>query len=158
MHKADGIFHRLLTPSRWPAVSPFTFVWVSVPLSISSSFKLNSACSLLEDKNTVPSSVTAMPMRLGIFEIVLSFSRPLSWQRWIHEPLPSPIHRYCSSHVKANEVNKLDWSKQSTSFNCPTQVVSSSSTWEIKKILSRRTSDTNSSTLPLEIRIDNGYV
>ena len=78
MHKALGLFHRLCTPSRWPAVSPDTFVRVSVPPSISSSFKLNSACYLLEDKNTVPPSVTAIPMRPGIFEIVLSFNRPLS--------------------------------------------------------------------------------
>ena len=28
-HKADGIFQRLLTPSRWPAVSPLTFVFLS---------------------------------------------------------------------------------------------------------------------------------
>ena len=78
-HKAVGLFHRLWTPSRCrPAVSPYTFVRVSVPPSISSSFKLNSACSLLEDKNTIPPSVTAIPMRSGIFEIVLSFNRPLT--------------------------------------------------------------------------------
>ena len=77
-HKAVGLFHRLWTPSRWPAVSPHTFVRVSLPPSISSSFKLNSACSLLEDKNTVPPSVTAIPMRPGIFETVLSFNRPLT--------------------------------------------------------------------------------
>ena len=106
--KAVGLFHRLWTPSRWPAVSPHTFVRVSVPPSISSSFKLNSACSLLEDKNRVPPSVTVIPMRPGIFEIVLSFNRPLTWQWWIHEPFPSPTNRYCSSHVKANEDNKLD--------------------------------------------------
>ena len=31
MHKAVGLFHRLWTPSRWPAVSPHTFVRVCVP-------------------------------------------------------------------------------------------------------------------------------
>ena len=159
----------------------------TVPLSISS-FILNSACSLLEDKNTVPPSVTAIHMRHEIFKIVLSFNRPVGWQRWIHESLQSPTNRYCSSRVETNEVylkylhmqllsrvnaraafimststlsfyreylhvkllskNYQDWSKQNNSFNCPTEVVSSSSTtWEIEKILPRRTSDTNSSTL-----------
>ena len=112
MHKAVGLFHRLWTPSRWPVVSPHTFVTASIPPSISSSFKLNSACSLLEDENMVPPSVTAIPMRPGIFEIFLSFNRPLTWQRWIHEPFPSPTNRYCSLLVKANLVNKLVRSKQ----------------------------------------------
>ena len=100
----------------------------------SNTLKLNSTCSLLEDKNTVPPSVTAIPMRPGIFEIVLSFNRPLTWQRWIHEPFSSPTNRYCSSRFKANEVNKLDRSKENNLFNCPTQLVSSSSlTQEIEK-------------------------
>ena len=65
--------YRLWTPSRWPVVSsPHTFVRVFVPPSIFSSFKLNSGCSLLEDKNTVSSSVTAIPMRSGIFQFQLS--------------------------------------------------------------------------------------
>ena len=88
---------RLWTPSRWPAVSsPRTLFRVS----IFSPFKLNSGCSFLEDKNKVSSSVAAIPMRPGIFEIVFSFNRPLTWQRWIHEPFPSPTNRYCSSLVK----------------------------------------------------------
>ena len=41
-HKAVGLLHRLWTPSRWPAVSPPTFVRVSVPPSISFCFKLKS--------------------------------------------------------------------------------------------------------------------
>ena len=127
MRKAVGLFHRIWTPSRWPAVSPHSFVRVSVPPSISSSFKLNSACSLLEDKNTVSPSVTAIPLRPGIFEIVLSFNRPLTWKRSMHEPFPSPTNRYCLSHVKANEDNKLDRPKQNNLLNCPTQLVSSSS-------------------------------
>ena len=114
--KAVGLFHRLWTPSRWPAVSPHTFARVSVLPSISSSFKLNSACSLLEDKNTVPPSVTAIPMRPGIFEIVLIFNRPRTWQRWIHEPFQSPTNWYCLSHVKANEDNKLDRCKKKTIY------------------------------------------
>ena len=77
-HKAVGLFHRLWTLSRWPAVSPHTFVRVCAPPSISSSVKVNCACSLLEDKDTVPPSVTAIPMRTGIFEIVLSFNCPLT--------------------------------------------------------------------------------
>ena len=39
----------------------------------SPSFKLKSECSSLEDTNTVPLSVTAIPVGPGIFEIVLVF-------------------------------------------------------------------------------------
>ena len=46
-HKEVGLFHRLWTPSRWPVVSLHTFVTASTTPSISSSFKRNSACSLL---------------------------------------------------------------------------------------------------------------
>ena len=42
----------------------------------SSSFKLKSECSLLEDTNTVPLSVFAIPVGPGIFEIVLVFNPP----------------------------------------------------------------------------------
>ena len=37
---------------------------------------LKSECSLLDDTNTSPLSVTAIPARPGIFEIVLVFNLP----------------------------------------------------------------------------------
>ena len=48
----------------------------SIPLNKSPSFKLKSECSLLEDTNTVPLSVIAIPVGPGIFEIFLVFNPP----------------------------------------------------------------------------------
>ena len=63
-------------------------------------------------------------------------------------------NRYCSSRVKADEVNKQDRSKQTNSFNCPTHLVSSSSiTPEIEKLLPRRTSDETVQRYPLQTHI-----
>ena len=113
-------------------ISEILVEWSAPPVSVPQSSLLPlswtvRACFLLEDKSTIPTSVTAISMKPGIFEIVLSFNRPLTWQRWTHESFPSSTNRYCSSHVKA-EVNKLDRSKQNNQFNCPTQLVSFSST------------------------------
>lgn len=121
-HKAVGLFHWFWTPS----VSPHTFVRVS--LHSKHLFFLQAEQCVLFAGGQEHGSTICHCNSHEKFEIVLSFSRLLTWQRWIHESFPSPTNRYWSTHVKANEVNKLDGSKQNNSFNCPTQSVSSSST------------------------------
>ena len=62
--------------TQWPSLPPPTLCMVSVPRNKSPSFMLKSECSLLDDANTSPLSVTAIPARPGIFEIVLVFNLP----------------------------------------------------------------------------------
>ena len=41
---------------------------------------------LVEDKNTVPQSVTAIPVGLGISEIVLNLNLSPTWQKEVDRP------------------------------------------------------------------------
>ena len=75
-HREVGKFYRFLIPSQWPTLPPLTLCMVSVPRNKSPSFKLKSEFSLLEDTNTVPLAVTAIPVGPGIFEINLVFNPP----------------------------------------------------------------------------------